>query len=199
MVRRVVVQLMRHEKTAGNVARKYVGQTDDPIVPIDREPVTEAAFTVYGSTLQRCRQTAKLYFPNAVYVADARLCELHFGDFEMKTYDELQDDACYRAWIDDPMNVTPPNGEAFSQFTARVRHAIDDIVSQNGQYVFVVHGGVIRYMQELCGVATFQQATATHDTLYTFTWDTIEQLKEGAPCTSFSEGRITAKQLMLNS
>lgn len=199
MVQRVVVHMMRHEKTAGNMARQYVGSTDEPIVAIERQPLTTRPLVVHGSTLQRCRQTAALYFPNATYEAHEGLCELHFGQFEMKTYDELQHRADYRAWIDNPLAVTPTDGEPFTQFVERVEAALAHIVNEAGSYVFVVHGGVIRYMQQRAHVASFQQATATHGTIYTFTWDSLAQLKEGHACTSYSAAPITAKLPMQSS
>lgn len=199
MVQRVVVHMMRHEKTAGNIARQYVGRTDDPIVAIERTPITTEPLLIYGSTLQRCRQTAALYFPKCSYVAHEGLCEIHFGQFEMKTYEQLQHRADYRAWIDDPFTTTPPEGEAFSDFVNRVEAALLQIVQQADTYIFVVHGGVIRYMQQRAHVASFQQATATHNMLYTFTWDTLTQMKEGQVCTSYSVAPITAKQLMQKS
>lgn len=199
MVRRVIVHMMRHEKTAGNLARQYVGQTDDPIVVSDRKPVTQRAITVYGSTLQRCQQTSNVYFPNAMYIAVEALCEIHFGDYEMKTYEQLQHDARYRAWIDNPYDVTPPNGEPFSEFTSRVEYGLQSTITKPGTYVFVVHGGVIRYMKERGHIASFRQATAAHETMYSFMWETYEMFKEGQQCTSYSEGPIMAKQLMQNS
>lgn len=196
MVRRVTVHMMRHEKTAGNIARQYVGQTDEPIVSSNRKPVTQQPIMVYGSTLQRCTQTAAIYFPQASYYAHAGLCELHFGDFEMKTYEQLQHIPQYRAWIDNPQRVTPPNGERFVDFTTRIEQALQEIITKADTYVFVVHGGVIRYMKERCGIDVFQQATATHQMMYTFTWETYEAFKEGQRCISYSEAPIMAKQPM---
>lgn len=105
----VVVHLIRHEKTKANWQRKYLGWTDEPIairkavcsVPVHTE-------TVYGSDLKRCRETAELYFPNARYLPFSGLRELDFGDFEMKTYEELKHFETYRRWIDAPYKVTPP-------------------------------------------------------------------------------------------
>lgn len=194
MASRVIVSMMRHEKTAGNLRRAYVGKTDEPIVAIDREPISHKPHTVYGSTRQRCIETAALYFPNAKYRAREGLCELDFGAYEMKTYEDLQEDPQYRAWIDNPYMVTPPQGEAFSHFEARVHSAFDDIITQAQPYIFVVHGGVIRAMQVKSGVAThFQQATATHQMVYQFEWERLEHWQEGRPCISYSEVPITAK------
>lgn len=196
MVRRVVVYMMRHEKTAGNLRRAYVGATDEAIVPIQVTPLSNEALVIYGSSRLRCQQTAALYFPHALYESYEGLTELHFGDFEMKTYEQLQHDEVYRAWIDDPFNITPPNGERFAEFTARVKQAFLHIVQQRKVYIFVVHGGVIRYMQQLAGVTNFAAATAKHHTLYRFEWSTLQAVREGQPCISFSEEPIMAKQAM---
>ena len=40
-----------------------------------------------------------------------RFRESHFGDWEGKTYEALKDNKTYRSWIDNPYEITPPNGE----------------------------------------------------------------------------------------
>ena len=198
MASRVTVHLIRHEKTHANLERKYIGWTDEPIVkPVQAElPVQPSE--VHGSDLMRCRQTSACYFPQANYIEHKQLRELNFGDFEMCTYEQLQHNELYRAWIDEPLNVTPPNGEAFNEFERRVNDAFQSIVTQEQDYTFVVHGGVIRVLLALYGIESlsFQQTLANHRTLYTLTWDSMEQFLGGARCTSFSEAPITVNERM---
>lgn len=191
----VTVHLIRHEKTQANLERKYIGWTDEAIShAIDVEPFLQPVL-VYGSDLIRCKQTANAYFPQAEYRANAQLRELNFGDFEMKTYEQLQHNMLYRAWIDDPFQVTPPNGESFTHFQARVVQAFQQIIHRPDDYIFVVHGGVIRILLALFGQAQhhFQQITANHRTVYTLRWDSFDRLKEEARCTLYSEAHITEK------
>lgn len=196
MARRAILHLIRHEKTQANVERKYIGWTDEPIVAPVTATITVQSNIIYGSDLKRCEQTAAGYFPHANYHALSGLRETNFGDFEMKTYEQLQHNVTYRAWIDDPVNVTPPNGENFIAFEQRVVDTIKRIIKTPGTYPFVVHGGVIRVLLAHFGMIeqSFQQVTANHRTMYTLTWENIEQFLGGARCTSFSEAPITVSE-----
>jgi len=184
----VVVHLIRHEKTKANLERKYIGWTDESIVmkkasvQIPMKPTI-----VYGSDLKRCEETAKLYFPNAQYHPFRGLRELNFGDFEMKTYEELKENETYRRWIDAPDKTSPPNGEAFLDFERRVLSCFQQIIKGSGEYVFVVHGGVIRvilstYLQE----QRFQEVMVEHRKIYTLSWDDLQLWKGGEPCKQLS-------------
>lgn len=198
MVNGVTIHLIRHEKTQANVERRYIGRTDQPIVDAVPRVMTHDADVVYGSGLIRCEQTAKLYFPKAKYVENSGFNELDFGDFEMKTYEDLQYIQLYRDWIDAPEQVTPPNGESFLAFRKRVSQTITNIVTKPGTYTFVVHGGVIRVLLEQLAQSKigFGDIHAAHHTEYTLAWETLEQVKEGARCISYSEAILTEKQHM---
>lgn len=194
----IVLHLIRHEKTQANLERKYIGWTDEPIVRSVQARLPISPAIVHGSDLLRCEQTASCYFPQCKYIAQEALRELNFGDFEMCTYEQLKENRTYRAWIDDPLQVVPPNGEAFTEFQQRVLKAFQAIVTSNQHYTFVVHGGVIRVLLAQYGLQqkAFQQTIADHRTLYTLKWDTIEQLLGGATCTSFSEEPIMVSEIM---
>ena len=198
MVNGVTVHLIRHEKTEANVERRYIGWTDQPILNVAPRIMTHDTVIVYGSQLRRCKQTAKLYFPKARYIAQTGLNEIDFGEFEMKTYDDLKHVQLYRDWIDDPIAVTPPNGEDFLAFKTRVLQTFSEIVTSTGTYTFVVHGGVIRVLLEqfLPTKQAFRDTYVAHHTEYTLTWELIDQLKEGASCTSYSEAFLMEKQTM---
>lgn len=189
MASRITVHLIRHEKTQANRERKYIGWTDEPIVVCAKAIPFLQSDIVYGSDLVRCRQTANGYFPQAKFIATEQLRELHFGDFEMKTYEELQHNLMYRAWIDNPYTVTPPNGESFTAFCDRVITAFRQIITAEQSYTFVVHGGVIRILLAKYGLEekSFQQLLANHQTIYTLTWDSLTDFRGGARCTSYSE------------
>lgn len=194
MANRLIVHLIRHDKTQANIDRKYIGWTDEPIV----DEAYDFSFNfvpeiVFGSDLIRCAQTAKKYFPTAEFKASADLRELDFGDFEMKNYADLQHNAQYRAWIDCPGNISPPNGESYQIFEKRIMERFQQIVQQAGEYTFVIHGGVMRVLLAHFGPVeqAFQQTVANHRTLHTLSWHSIEQLQGGARCKSFSEVPIT--------
>ncbi|RTQ89452.1 histidine phosphatase family protein [Lysinibacillus telephonicus] len=193
----VTVHLIRHEKTAANIERKYIGWTDESIVINKCEyqlPIQPA--NVYGSDLKRCKETAKLYFPTAYFHPLEKFREINFGDFEMKTYEQLKENPMYRQWIDSPETVIPPNGESFANFTERIVHQFRQIVSAAGDYCFIVHGGVIRVLLSMIGPKeeSFQQIDVQHRLIYTLQWSTWANFEGGARCESLSVEPIMEKE-----
>lgn len=99
---------------------------------------------VYASPLQRCTKLA-----NALNLGDmqldARLKELNFGDWEMQPWDCIPRDV-FDVWAYDYANMSPPNGESFTQLYHRVNGFFDEVGGHlNGKNVAIVtHGGVIR-------------------------------------------------------
>lgn len=186
------LHLIRHAKTAGNLEKRYVGWTDDPIVQQNLPIINADVEVVYGSDLKRCKQTAVAYFPNAVFHSNPLLRESNFGDFEMKTYEQLKNDQNYRNWIDDPKKFAPPNGENLQQFMSRVIAGVHQIESAKEVYM-VVHGGTIRailtHFSPEKSVFWDWQVGHQHEFILRFT--SFEQFKEGERCTSLSVGHIT--------
>lgn len=189
-----VLHLIRHAPTAGNGRKAYIGWTDEPILPFEAQP-DHAARHVWGSDLLRCRQTAQLLFPNARYKADANLRELNFGDWEGKTYSDLQSNARYRQWINDPLSVQPPNGESFQQLAERVERAIGAF-PETGNFTIVTHGGPIRYILAKANGGEFFSQQAAHGRCYTVAWASKSAYKEGQACISFLEEPLTANANM---
>lgn len=198
MANGVTVHLIRHEKTNANRERRYIGWTDESILNKVQAQLPICPKVVFGSDLKRCRETAHCYFPQAQFFACENLRELHFGDFEMCTYEDLQHNETYRTWIDDPLHTKIPNGESFLQFQQRVFNGIHELVKQNGDYTFVVHGGVIRLLLAKYGIheQTFQQTIANHRTMYTLCWNDVDDLLGGARCTLYSEAHIMVSEPM---
>lgn len=152
------VTLIRHGKTAGNSELRYIGRTDEPLAPegiaqVEAAGVDPALSTVYVSPLQRTRQTAALLFPNARQIVVDDLREMDFGDFEGRSYNEMADDAAYRAWVDSDCLTPCPNGESREEFARRVCAAFEGIVRETAMrgetaLTFVVHGGTVMAVLE---------------------------------------------------
>lgn len=147
--------LVRHGPTPGNLARRYIGRTDEPLAPGVRPGYfVPAADRVYVSPLLRCRQTAALLYPGVTPVEVSDLRECDFGEFENKSYDELRDNPAYRAWMDDRTGtLAPPDGEDTAAFRRRCCRAFAGIMGKCladgvGSAAFVVHGGTIMALME---------------------------------------------------
>lgn len=145
--------LIRHGKTAGNVQKRYVGRTDEPLcaegVEHARGTGTDDTVTrVYVSPMKRARETAAIKFPKAEQIVCADLREMDFGDFEGRTADEMAADADYRRWVDGNCTGPCPNGEQMGDFAERVVGAFDAIVRESiaqgaPRVAIVAHGGTI--------------------------------------------------------
>jgi len=107
---------------------------------------------IVTSSLQRCARfaeqlAAQKQLPIQI---ESRLQEIHFGDWERRTHADVQREHgdLLRQFWNDPLNVTPPNGEAMTVFRDRVLASVRELMQQhNGHHVLlVVHGAVIRVL-----------------------------------------------------
>lgn len=185
-----VLRLIRHAPTRGNQQKRYIGWTDEAILPFGAEPDLQLK-KVMGSDLKRCRQTAAVLFPNAVYRANRDLRECHFGQWEMKTYEELKGIELYRRWIDDPWQIEPPGGESLAHMAERVERGIRKLPDDR-EVTMVLHGGPIRYLIAEALGEKFQDQIALHGGCHTLTWQNRQAFEEREVCTSFSVEPLTA-------
>lgn len=145
--------LVRH--TAPKVARGICyGQLDLPVADsfaMDAAQVCAWLPTVdliITSPLQRCQELAgHLALRQECSVqSDARLQEMHFGDWEGRAWDDIAR-AEIDAWAADTLHYAPPNGESAQQLMQRVGSCLRDIMRLPQQDIAVVaHGGSIRSM-----------------------------------------------------
>ena len=116
---------IRHGATAGNLQRRYIGRTDEPLCPAGQAQAEVLgalhlqADQLIVSPLLRARQTAVLAFPGQEMSLEPGFAETDFGIFEGKNADELTDCPAYRAWVDTGCQGPIPGGEAVSDFKAR--------------------------------------------------------------------------------
>lgn len=149
------ILMIRHGKTRGNLEGRYVGRTDEPLLPEEEERLRGMEYSlfcpdaVYTSGLLRCRQTAEILFgqekgywkENAGWTEPGRraytntteryvicpgLNEMDFGIFEYKNYQELNGTPEYQKWIDSGGLSDIPDGEPGAGFRERCRIAFLD-------------------------------------------------------------------------
>ena len=151
------ILFIRHGATAGNLQRRYIGRTDEPLCELGvRQALSlcENSFSIdrlYVSPAVRTVQTAQLIFPNVPYTAVPELWETDFGDFEGKTAAELSDDPRYQTWVDEACLTPVPNGESIAQFKERCCKAFAEILGQipdDSKTALVIHGGCIMAILE---------------------------------------------------
>lgn len=145
------VYLIRHGATAGNLQKRYIGSTDEPLTQEAKRNLAEKAFPLpeilVVSPLRRCRETAEILFPGHPFFVEPALRETDFGEFEGKNYRDLSKDPRYQAWIDSGGTIAFPKGESPMQARARwtdgfLRYC-REYEPQAKSIGFVVHGGTI--------------------------------------------------------
>ncbi|RDB43989.1 histidine phosphatase family protein [Halomonas sp. DQ26W] len=208
---RLELVVVRHGVTQWNRERRYQGQRDIPLLlpealpGLDRLRKTLRVFafdSIHCSDLTRCRQTLAHVIEGREDAGsthfDTRLRELDFGDYEGRTYDDLETLPAYRAWIDSEGEQAPPCGES----TVELRQRIDDWFAElsagclpHGQHraLVVTHGGVIRELRRRFeGIGFWEggvvQAEGRH---FTFThdrgrWQCSSSLAVPAPASAAS-------------
>ncbi|MDR0613661.1 MAG: alpha-ribazole phosphatase [Dysgonamonadaceae bacterium] len=105
---------------------------------------------VYSSPLSRCTLLAGYcgYTP----VLEPRLKELNFGDWEMKSWMEIDRQEA-SGWFSDWINYPAKNGESYRMMQKRVCAFMDELKSSEAQSVCIfTHGGVIRLIHVYSGI-----------------------------------------------
>ncbi len=106
------------------------------------------ADSVYSSPSLRCLQPATRWGLQPVHV-DPALMELHFGDWEGLTWDEIPHPALTE-WMEAFWEARPPGGESMPDLQKRVSRWLEQIrrLPQRRVIVFT-HAGVIRTLKGL--------------------------------------------------
>lgn len=150
----MIINLIRHGKTAGNTEKRYIGRTDEPLCPDGIAELKKHNYpscdVVVASPMKRCIQTAEIIYHhnNIVIYDDLRECD--FGIFEVKNYRELSGSPEYQKWIDSNGTATFPDGENPFDFRKRCVSAFLTAVEKfsNETISFVVHGGTVMSVME---------------------------------------------------
>ncbi len=149
---------VRHGETEWNSTGKYQGQSDVALsqTGLCQAQALAARFpaetldAIYASDLKRAAATAEAVVTRfrCPLEKDAALREIHFGDWEGHTYDEIaarwpeQGANFFRA----PETLIIPHGETFPLLQKRAMQKIQEIAAKSeGKNVAVVaHGAILR-------------------------------------------------------
>ncbi len=149
-------KFIRHGRTQANLEKRYIGRTDEPLLKGEERSFGDwkdcVADVVYTSPMKRCVQTSAYIFPDKEPVIIEDFREIDFGKFEMKNYQELQDDANYIRWIESNGTLAFPNGESRGDFMKRCMNGFHQMIADITRNYYgysevsvacVVHGGTI--------------------------------------------------------
>ena len=147
----MTLYLIRHGLTRANEEHLYCGSTDLPLSDRGRAQLRELKYDIknvrfISSGMKRADETMEILFGSVPYDVEADFREVDFGDFEMRSYEELKDTEAYREWLsgDNEANV-PPGGESGAEMKQRVLGALTRFTEDT---LIVSHGGVIAAIME---------------------------------------------------
>lgn len=107
----------------------------------------------FSSPSQRCFLLANALFKKVI--ADKRLYELNFGEWEGQNWDSI-DRKASEYWMEDYINRCPPGGETMLEMKERLTDFWKYMKSLNHQKVAIItHGGVIRVLLVILGKLSF--------------------------------------------
>jgi alpha-ribazole phosphatase len=150
--------LLRHPEPEAFAQGRCYGSLDVGLSPRGVRQADEVAgaltvepfAAIYTSPSRRCAEAA-------TKIAAGRTCpleimdelrELHFGELEGRTYDEIAEayPEIYRQWMERPTGVRFPGGERFVDMVERVMSAETNLrLRHAGQSIaLVTHAGAIR-------------------------------------------------------
>lgn len=162
------VYFIRHGATKGNTEHRYVGRTDEEILPSAWEELGKIGKTlgrmnhVFVSPYVRCIQSAEALFEKTQelqkqmeVIKDFR--EMDFGAFEYKNYQELNGNPDYQRFIDSGGTIAFPQGEEPEMFKERCQNVFAECMEKAkkqgwNKVAFVVHGGTIMAILEKYGL-----------------------------------------------
>lgn len=167
------IYMIRHGATKGNREHRYVGCTDESVLPEEKRKLAatrqkwkeqgklQVVSALYVSPMKRCRETAEILYPGIPQTITEDFRECNFGEFEYRNFEELNGNPDYQRFIDTFGEVGFPGGETKREFQKRCADRMEELLTgmadmkqdrkenggekaeQEAVIALVVHGGTI--------------------------------------------------------
>lgn len=152
---------LRHGQTEANEQGRYLGHTESPFTDRGKAHIEQAvealnglqASRLYTSDLGRCQAMASAIGDKLQLtpIVEPALRELHFGQWEGLTYDEIveRDRSLVFRWYDAPLHERPPGGETLVELGQRFDPWLEKALlaaAPEDTIVVVTHGGPLRWL-----------------------------------------------------
>lgn len=147
--------LIRHGQTQANVSGVFCGSSDIALTAegerqaqhVGRQLASVPLDALIHTDMRRSRDTAAIIAHGRELMMETQplLQEMAFGDWEMRHHKELEASQAegYRAWCQDWQKADVPQGESFTDFTLRIRQALQQLHlrPQVSRLAIVAHQG----------------------------------------------------------
>lgn len=175
-----LVYFLRHGETDWNAEGRLQGQADTDINALGREQADRnggklagllgraEGFDFVASPMRRTRETMErvrtaMGLDPMDYRTDARLVEVHFGDWQGSTYAEVEALApgSTKARRRNKWNFQPPGaaGESYEMLRRRVLPWLESLANPT---VCVTHGGIVRVLFRTIAALPEREAANLH-------------------------------------
>ena len=170
----MILYLVRHGQSEGNVKRYFHGQTDYPLTDLGREQAAQVAEKLKDAKFTRCC-TSSLIRARTTAVA----CLEHHKDIPLEVVTDLREhfvgDMEDLPWeeaerrypglpdrfIKDWFHTVPPGGEDPQEMLVRVGRAIDAIIERGEDTLVASHFGTMSLIAVHLGIMTEAEIIAT--------------------------------------
>ena len=154
-MKRLVLYLLRHGKTMANENKLYCGFTNIPLSNLGKEELLilkekinyPKANKYFTSGALRANETMNILYGDKDFEEVKGFFEYNFGDFEMKSYEELKSNKEYISWItDESSNFKCPGGESKAEYRNRIKDEFINFierVKEENSVLLISHGGTI--------------------------------------------------------
>lgn len=150
----MILYLVRHGQTMGNLQGKYIGSFEDELssqgileIKKAKEIIKNVSFdSIFTSDRKRAIDSARILVDKEIN-CDYRLNERSFGIFENKTYKEICDNYPIeqKAWEENWIDYKIPGGESVAETYGRVVEFMQLLEKENYKNCLAVtHGGIIK-------------------------------------------------------
>ncbi len=153
------IYLIRHGQTEWNLLNRMQGAKNSNLttegktqaISLGKKLESINFNRIYASSTARAVETSKLIFPDKNINYSSYLREIAMGDWEGKTYSQIQEDDPneWNNFFNAPFNYKPSSGgESFNQLEQRLEHFINTerLFSQDGVIAIVSHRITLRML-----------------------------------------------------
>jgi alpha-ribazole phosphatase len=155
-----VIVLCRHGATDGNAGGAFLSTNDPPLNALGLKQAATTAHALHDvafdlaltSPKRRCRQTCAIVAPSIDARVDDRLIEVHFGEWEGRTSQWLEEHApeALQRRRERPANFRPPGGESFMDVAIRLQPLAETLERNDAARTLIVaHRGTLGVLERM--------------------------------------------------
>lgn len=161
----MLLYLVRHGQSLGNVLRSFHGQTDYPLTEEGRRQAREVSEKLRGVSFTRCcASDLQRAWDTALACLEGRdivpepcpgLREQSVGELEGLSWEQMEErfPQYIRPYLEDWFHCMPPGGESPEEMTARVGQCVDEMVRLGKDTLVAAHNGSLSLVLIHLGLA----------------------------------------------